>query len=160
MNTTPRVRVRGPLRTTALSCAALMSSAALLFGGLLRQLAEFLVRRQPGPSQRFRGRRPGSRPCRGRGAVGFATKASRLALAMQSIVYTASLTVRAKNVTAAAARATSIVTANGGYVASEQAVVHPRNPPRSTVSLQLKIPVADYAGTLRCCPPCLAARPR
>ena len=50
--------------------------------------------------------------------------------------------------TAAAARATSIVTAEGGYVSGEQAVVNPRDPARSTVSLQLKIPVADYAGTL------------
>ena len=77
-----------------------------------------------------------------------ATKASRLALATQSIVYTASLTVRAKNVTAAAARATSIVTAEGGYVSGEQATVNQRNSARSTVSLQLKIPVAEYAGTL------------
>ena len=50
--------------------------------------------------------------------------------------------------TAAAARAVSIVTAEGGYVSGEQAAVNPQDPARSTVSLQLKIPVAVYAGTL------------
>jgi hypothetical protein len=77
-----------------------------------------------------------------------ATQASRLALATQNIIYTASLTVQARNVTAAAARAVSIVTAEGGYVSGEQAAVNPQDPARSTVSLQLKIPVPAYAGTL------------
>ena len=148
MNTTPRTRFRGPLRTTALCSAALMSGAALLLAGCSAS----------SPSSSFAGSQAPANgsaagvPARAPAAAGMpsasAAKASRLALATQSIVYTASLTVRAKNVNAAAARATSIVTSEGGYVSGEQAAVNPRDPARSTVSLQLKIPVADYPGTL------------
>ena len=67
----------------------------------------------------------------------------------RSIIYTAGLTVRAANVARAAALATSIVTATGGYVASEQALLHPAGHASATVSLQLKIPVAAYGATLR-----------
>jgi len=51
-------------------------------------------------------------------------------------------------VTAAAARATGIVIAAGGYVSSEQASLRPTGRARPTVSLQLKIPVAVYQPTL------------
>ena len=74
---------------------------------------------------------------------------TRLVVPSRSIIYTAGLTVRAANVARAATLATSIVTATGGYVASEQAVLHPPNHARATVSLQLKIPVAAYGATLR-----------
>lgn len=67
----------------------------------------------------------------------------------QSIIYTAGLTVRAANVATAASLATSIVTAVGGYVASEQATIRPAGHARPAVSLQLKIPVAAYGATLR-----------
>jgi hypothetical protein len=148
MNTTPRVRIRGPLRTTALSCAALMSSAALLLAGCSAGSPSSSFAGSQAPANGSAAGVPARAPAAGGAPSASATKASRLALATQSIVYTASLTVRAKNVTTAAARATSIVTAEGGYVSGEQAVVNPRDPARSTVSLQLKIPVADYAGTL------------
>lgn len=148
MNTTPRVRIRGPLRTTALSCAALMSGAALLLAGCSASSPSSSFAGSQAPANGTAAGVPARAPAAGGTPSASATKASRLALAMQSIVYTASLTVRAKNVTAAAARATSIATAEGGYVSGEQAVVNPRDPARSTVSLQLKIPVADYAGTL------------
>jgi len=153
MNTTPGVRFRGPLRTTALSCAALMSSAALLLAGCSAgssSASSGMARSGPGANAAVPVNGPEQPASSGSAAApsASATKASRLALATQSIVYTASLTVRAKNVTAAAARATSIVTAEGGYVSGEQAAVNPRDPARSTVSLQLKIPVADYPGTL------------
>jgi Domain of unknown function (DUF4349) len=74
---------------------------------------------------------------------------ARLVVPSRSIIYTAGLTVRAANVARAATLATSIVTATGGYVASEQAVLHPAGHARATVSLQLKIPVAAYGATLR-----------
>jgi hypothetical protein len=153
MNTAPRVRAfGGPLRTTALVCAALMSGAAMLLAGCSGRSAS-------SPS-------PASAPAHGAAGNGAAaapvpagtagpgsassraSQAAQLTLASQSIIYTASLTIQAKNVTAAATRATGIVIAEGGYVSSEQAAINPRDPARSTVSLQLKIPVAQYAGTL------------
>ena len=54
-----------------------------------------------------------------------------------------------QNVTAAADRATSIVTAAGGYVSSEQSSIDPADRAGPRVSLQLKIPVAVYPATLR-----------
>jgi hypothetical protein len=89
-----------------------------------------------------------------RGAGAGATTA-RLVQPAQSIIYTASLTVRAADVRAAAAQATSIAAAAGGYVASEQVLVslpgqYTGSPPgQSTVSLRLKIPVASYPAVLR-----------
>ena len=50
--------------------------------------------------------------------------------------------------TAAASRATGIVLQEGGYVSSEQARIDPADHARSTVSLQLKVPVAAYDRTL------------
>ncbi len=150
MNTTPLVRFRGPLRTTALSCAALISGAALLLAGCSASSPSSspAVNGVAGGSAAGSGPAAAPAPAASGAAPASATQASRLALSTQSIIYTASLTVRAKNVTAAAARATSIVTAEGGYISSEQAAINPRDPARSTVSLQLKIPVAVYAGTL------------
>src|SRR5215469_18661310 len=50
-----------------------------------------------------------------------AVQTAKLAPASQSIIYTASLTVRTANVTAAAQRAIGMVVAVGGYTADEQA---------------------------------------
>jgi hypothetical protein len=66
----------------------------------------------------------------------------------ESIVYTASLTVRAAHLSQAAARASQLARAAGGYVSGENASVDRAHPDRSTISMQLKIPVAAYAGTL------------
>jgi len=74
---------------------------------------------------------------------------ARLVVPGQSIIYTAGLTVRAREVATAASLATSIVTGAGGYVASEQSTINPAHHARSTVSLVLKIPVAAYQATLR-----------
>jgi hypothetical protein len=51
-------------------------------------------------------------------------------------------------VTAAASQATAIATAAGGYVSSEHASVSPTDHGRSSVSLQLKIPVSAYPHAL------------
>jgi hypothetical protein len=151
MNTAPRARAfRGPLRTTALVCAALMSGAALLLAGCSSSSAGF-PRSAPAHGAASNGAGVAVVPAPGRAPVSApspSSQAPQLALATQSIIYTASLTIQAKNVTAAATRATGIVIAEGGYVSSEQATINPRDPARSTVSLQLKIPVAEYAGTL------------
>jgi hypothetical protein len=72
---------------------------------------------------------------------------ARLAPA-SSIIYTAQLTVRAKNVRSAAAEAAQIAEGVGGYVSSETASADPDHPSEATASVQLKIPVASYQATL------------
>lgn len=156
MNTSLLARFRG-LRITALWSAALMSSAVVLLAGCSASSPRSSSASSGAVgSETADGAVPAGGPA-AHAAPGApsassgpsqATRSSRLTLATQSIVYTASLTVRARNVTAAAARATSIVTAEGGYVSGERASVNPRDPSESTVSLQLKVPVAVYAGTL------------
>ena len=77
-----------------------------------------------------------------------AVQTAKLAPASQSIIYTASLTVRAANVSAAAKRATSIVVAAGGYVADEQANSARTAKTGRTVNLTLKVPVPAYQEVL------------
>jgi hypothetical protein len=68
----------------------------------------------------------------------------------QQLVYTAQLTVRAKNVGAALSTATSIVTAAGGYVSAENSTGAGAGQPASsaTATVTLKIPAAVYPATL------------
>jgi hypothetical protein len=72
---------------------------------------------------------------------------ARLAPA-SSIIYTAQLTVRAKDVGSAAARAAQIAEGAGGYVSNETTSASPDDPSKATASVQLKIPVAAYPVTL------------
>src|SRR5689334_22345844 len=65
-----------------------------------------------------------------------------------SIIYTAQLTVRARDVSSAAAQAAQIAGGAGGYVSSETVKVNPDHPSEATASVQLKIPVAAYPATL------------
>jgi hypothetical protein len=141
MNTSLRARgFRGPLRTTTLTCAGLMSGAALLLSGCSQGSAA--------GSAGLAASGRAAAPSAASSGSASASQAARLALSGQNIIYTANLTVRAKNVTSAANRAASIVTAAGGYVSGEQSSVDPADRTRSTVSLQLKIPVAVYPATL------------
>ena len=68
----------------------------------------------------------------------------------QQLIYTAQLTVRAKNVGAALSTATSIVTAAGGYVSAESSTGAGAGQPASsaTATVTLKIPAAVYPATL------------
>ena len=68
----------------------------------------------------------------------------------QQLIYTAQLTVRAKNVGAALSTATSIVTAAGGYVSAENSSGAGAGQPASsaTATVTLKIPAAVYPATL------------
>ena len=68
----------------------------------------------------------------------------------QQLIYTAQLTVRAKNVGAALSTATSIVTAAGGYVSDESSTGAGAGQPASsaTATVTLKIPAAVYPATL------------
>ncbi len=72
---------------------------------------------------------------------------ARLAPA-SDIVYTAQLTVRAKNVGSAAAQAAQIAEGAGGYVSNETTSADPDHPSEATATVQLKIPAASYPGTL------------
>ena len=97
------------------------------------------------PAARAPGVASASRP-------GTAAKQAQLAVlpstAAQAIIYTASLTVRAGDVRAAATRAVSLARAAGGYVSSETARLDHGHPARATVRIELKIPVASYQATL------------
>jgi hypothetical protein len=77
-----------------------------------------------------------------------AVQTAKLAPASQSIIYTASITVRAPNVTTAAKRAIGIVVAAGGYTADEQATSGTSGQPGRLATLTLKIPVPAYQGVL------------
>ncbi len=81
------------------------------------------------------------------GAGSAATQTANLVPA-RSIIYTASLTVQASNVPAAAQRATVIVTAAGGYLAAEQQSDQPGQRQVAAARLQLKIPVPGYEAAL------------
>jgi Domain of unknown function (DUF4349) len=83
----------------------------------------------------------------GSGGKGGTGTTARLAPA-SSIIYTAQLTVRARDVSSAAAQAAQIAEGAGGYVSSETAKVNPDHPSEATASVQLKIPVAAYSATL------------
>lgn len=75
-------------------------------------------------------------------AAAKATELTKLA-PIQSIIYTANLTLRVKDVDGAATQATNDVTAAGGYVASEQQV-QATAPSGAEVDLTLKVPVSAY----------------
>lgn len=64
----------------------------------------------------------------------------------QAIVYTANLTVRAADITGAAAQAKQIVAAAGGYVGNENATDASGSRPSATITF--KIPSARYPGVL------------
>jgi hypothetical protein len=64
------------------------------------------------------------------------------------IIYTAQLTVRAQDVSSAAAKAAQITEAVGGYVSNETTSANPDHPSEATATVQLKIPVASYPATL------------
>ena len=76
--------------------------------------------------------------------------AAKVIPADHQLVYTAQLTVRAKNVSAALSAATSIVTAAGGYVSAENSTGAGAGQPPSqaTANVTLKIPAAVYQATL------------
>lgn len=66
----------------------------------------------------------------------------------QRLIYTAQLTVRAANVSSAISRATSIVSAAGGYVSTENASSGQGKPSQASATVTFKIPVAAYGTTL------------
>jgi hypothetical protein len=77
-----------------------------------------------------------------------AQPAAKLTPVSQSIIYTASLTLRSADAMTTAKRAIAIVTTAGGYTADEHAVAGSQGRPAGTVSLTLKVPVPVYPAVL------------
>jgi len=84
----------------------------------------------------------------GSSAAGRGVTAAKYVPAGRQLIYTAQLTVRAASVSAAVARATSIVSAAGGYVSAENASSGQAQPSQATATVTFKLPVAGYAATL------------
>jgi Domain of unknown function (DUF4349) len=66
----------------------------------------------------------------------------------QSVIFTATLSLRATDLQATVARATQLAQAAGGYVSGEQASMTQSRHVRALVSIQFKVPAADYQSTL------------
>jgi hypothetical protein len=90
----------------------------------------------------------GSKSAAGSAGAGQDASGARLAPAGQQLIYTAQLTVRARDVDDAVSSATSIATAAGGYVSSENASSDPAQPSQSLATITLKVPVVAYPTTL------------
>jgi len=83
------------------------------------------------------------------GGAAQADSTTRFVPNTRQLIYTAQLTVRAGNVAATVSRATSIVTAAGGYVSAENASGGPGQPAaKASAIVTLKIPAAAYTATL------------
>jgi Domain of unknown function (DUF4349) len=81
-------------------------------------------------------------------AAGQRVTAAKYAPVGRQLIYTAQLTVRAASVSSAISRATSIVSAAGGYVSAENASSGQGQPSQATATVTFKIPAAAYASTL------------
>ncbi|MGH3281335.1 MAG: DUF4349 domain-containing protein, partial [Trebonia sp.] len=91
---------------------------------------------------------PRSASSSGSSAGGSSADGVRYAPAGRQLIETAQLTVRAANVASAVSRATSIVTAAGGYVSAENASAGNGQPSQARATVTFKIPAAAYAATL------------
>jgi hypothetical protein len=151
MNTTARARtLRRPPRAITLIIAAAFSGTGLLLAGCAGTSASSAARAGAGSAHEAVGAVPAAPAPAAVHQAGLpaASRATRLAVSSQSIIYTASLTVQAKDVTAAAKRAVAIVNAAGGYTSNEHESLRPGKHALAVVSLQLKFPVAQYPAAL------------
>ncbi len=102
----------------------------------------------------FAGANAGSSAVNARAAAGTGAGGTDAGVAVkytptgQQLIYTAQLTVRTASVEAAISRATSIVSAAGGYVSTENAASGSGQPSQATATVTFKIPVAQYDTTL------------
>jgi hypothetical protein len=84
-------------------------------------------------------------------AAGSGTSAGLTAVPLpggQSVIFTAILSLRAKDIQATVARATQLAQAVGGYVSGEHASMTQSQHSKAMVSIQFKVPAADYQSTL------------
>jgi hypothetical protein len=140
---------RVPLRTTLIVTAALSASGLLLAACSASPSASSASASGSGGAA---GRHETASGVPEAGSPSFSGQRTPLTTAAlvspQSIIYTASLTITAKNVAAAATAAAAMVNAVGGYVSSEQESITPGHGGSAQANLELKIPVAEYAATL------------
>jgi hypothetical protein len=126
--------------------AIILLSGALLLSACSSGGAASVASGQPAPAP------AGLRaPAMQNGAVAapgsVATQTAHLAPVSQSIIYTASVTLRSASAAVTARRAAGIVTAAVGYISAENATAgSPRRP--GTVHLTVKVPVAVYQQVL------------
>jgi hypothetical protein len=121
-------------------CSATSASSAASASGVAAPTAAALP---PGSGA------PGSRAAAGSATGQSANAGTTAQLAPASdIIYTAQLTVRAANVSSAAARAAQITEGVGGYVSNETTSADPDHPSQAIATVQLKIPVASYPAIL------------
>jgi hypothetical protein len=66
----------------------------------------------------------------------------------QSVIFTATLSLRATDIQATVAKATLLAQAAGGYVSGEHASMTQSRHKRAMISIQFKVPAADYQSTL------------
>jgi len=66
----------------------------------------------------------------------------------QSVIFTATLSLRATHIQATVARATQLAQAAGGYVSGEHASTTRSRHARPMINIQFKVPAADYQSTL------------
>jgi Domain of unknown function (DUF4349) len=149
MNTKAAARGgRGPLRCTALAVVTAISGTGLLLAGCSGSSASRSATADGQKASNGSSSSAAALPGAPGGGQVTSSQVARLVPASQSIIYTASLTVRVANVRTAVTRATTMVTDAGGYSASEQESARPGHAPASA-SLQLKVPVAAYPATLQ-----------
>jgi uncharacterized protein DUF4349 len=136
--------------------AGLIISSVLLGGGMLLAgcsggsssvASSSEAAGQAAANQPARAAAPSAAAIGSSGGQGGTGTTARLAPA-SSIIYTAQLTVRARDVSSAAVQAAQIAGGVGGYVSSEAVTVNPDHPSEATASVQLKVPVAAYSATL------------
>src|SRR5262245_6833703 len=125
------------------ACSATAGSSGGAAGSTSRHLAAVPAQGAPGVGN-------GAAASSDQAAGNFSgAKAAKLALSTQSIIYTANMTVRIKHdVTVAESQATDAVTAAGGYVASEQEFIPQSKHGIAQITLELKIPSAQFTPTL------------
>ncbi len=147
---------RGPMRITLAAGTALGAGLILLLaagcssGGPSTASSSSAgsaasVHSAAGSAARPAPRAPGSFSQAGARAAGPSTQ---LTVSAPSIIYTARLTIRAHDVTCAAARAAALAAGAGGYVAAEHAVSGQGRQHLPAVTITLKIPVAGYQAAL------------
>jgi hypothetical protein len=85
------------------------------------------------------------------GATGSGASAGLTAVPVpggQSVIFTATLSLRAGDIQATVAKATQLAQAAGGYVSGEHANMTASRRNKAMVSIQFKVPAADYQSTL------------
>ena len=135
-------------RTRALAAAAALGAGACLaLAGCSASSGNTAAGTSAPHSAAMAGAAPEMAPAPVR-APGSPARLTALPAPGQAIIYTASMTVRAADVRAAAARAAQLAGTAGGYVSSETTLLNHAHPADSTVLIELKIPVGGYQDAL------------